>query len=392
MQKHKEFLDRKKIRIINLITMMMGFSQAILAYVMSTYFKEASGTENVGPFYFASYAILLLLLLNLHKVVRILGKINVFILSVFFNVIFIALLANIAPSYLGMFILMLYVISSGLEWVAMDAVLESYSTDGESGRIRGKHLTILNIGFLLGPFISTRFLDWFGFQGVFIFLLFFNSLLFIYTLLKLRGSNEKFEKEICVRDVIRKVMKRKDLFHIYYISFALEFFYALMVIYTPIYLLDRGLDWNQIGLIFTAMLVPFVIVQYPAGIMADKKWGEKRMLMAAIAMMGIFTLLAYFIHSKSILIWSMVLFGTRIGAALIEVLRDSYFYRLIDGQDVDLINFFRTSMPVAFILGSVLSFLLLLFFPVKAVFILVALVSLSALVPVFSLKDNGRHR
>lgn len=388
MQKHKEFLDRKRIRIINLITMMMGFSQAILAYVMSTYFKKASGTENVGPFYFISYAILLLLLLNMHKMVRILGKINVFILSVFFNVIFIALLANVAPSYLGMFILMLYVISSGLEWVAMDAVLESYSTDGESGRIRGKHLTILNIGFLLGPFISTRFLEWFDFQGIFIFLLFFNSILFVYALLKLRGSNEKFEKEICVRDVIKKVMKRKDLFHIYYISFVLEFFYALMVIYTPIYLLDRGLDWNQIGLIFTVMLIPFVIVQYPAGIMADKKWGEKKMLMAAISLMGIFTLLAYFIHSKSFLIWSAVLFGTRVGAALIEVLRDSYFYRLIDGQDVDLINFFRTSMPVAFILGSVLSFILLLFFPVKAIFILVAFVSFSALVPVFSLKDN----
>ncbi|NTU66558.1 MAG: MFS transporter [Candidatus Moranbacteria bacterium] len=388
MQKHKEFLDRKRIRIINLVTMMMGFSQAILAYVMSTYFKKASGTENVGPFYFISYAILLILLLNLHKLVRIMGKINVFILSVFFNIIFIALLANIVPSYLGMFILMLYVISSGLEWVAMDAVLESYSTDGESGRIRGKHLMILNIGFLLGPFISTRLLEQFSFQGVFIFLLFFNSLMFIYTLIKLRGSNEKFEKEIRVRDVIRKVMKRKDLFHIYYISFALEFFYALMVIYTPIYLLDRGLDWNQIGLIFTAMLIPFVIVQYPAGVLADRKWGEKKMLAAAVFFMGIFTLLAFFIHSKSVLIWSLVLFGTRIGAALIEVLRDSYFYRLIDGEDVDLINFFRTSMPIAFILGSVLSFLLLLFFPVKAVFILVAAVSLSALVPALSLKDN----
>ena len=74
MLKHKEHLNRKKTKLISLISFFLGFSQAVLLYVMSTYFKEASGTENVGGFYFIAYAILLCFLLNLHKLTRKLGK------------------------------------------------------------------------------------------------------------------------------------------------------------------------------------------------------------------------------------------------------------------------------------------------------------------------------
>lgn len=385
---HKEHLDRKKIKAVNFITMLMGFSQAVLTYIMSTYFKEASGTENVGLFYFASYTILLIILLNLHKMVRVLGKANVFLFAVFSKVVFIALLSNMNASVLGIWILMAYVISAGLEWVAMDAILETYSTDGESGRIRGKHLMILNAGFMLGPFLSTMLLDRFGFHGVFVFLLIFNSVLFVLALLKLRDSNERFEKKVRVAEIIRKVAKRKNILRIYHISFVLELFYALTIIYVPIYLFNLGFGWEQIGIVLTVMLIPFVIVQYPAGILADKKWGEKEMLAGSIALIGVTTLLIYFTHSKSVLVWSLILFGTRVGAALVEVLRDSYFYKRIDGRDVDLINFFRTSMPLAFIVSSFFSFIIIYFFSIRAIFPFIALVVFSALFSALMLKDN----
>jgi MFS family permease len=172
----------------------------------------------------------------------------------------------------------------------------------------------------------------------------------------------------------------------------LEFFYALMVIYTPIYLRDIGMSWNEIGIIFTVMLIPFVILQYPVGLLADKKYGEKELLIFSIFIMGATTLGAFFVHSAEIIVWSVVLFFTRIGASMVEILRDSYFYKRIDSYDIDLIDFFRTSRAVAFIAASILSTIYLFIFPVKAIFILVAIVAFSALCPALKLADNKSER
>lgn len=179
---------------------------------------------------------------------------------------------------------------------------------------------------------------------------------------------------------------------IYWISFALEFFYALMIIYTPIYLLDLGMSWQQIGVIFTIMLVPFVLLQYPAGFLADKKTGEKELIIFAVVFMAFSTLSIFFFNSKSIFVWGAVLFATRIGAALVEILRDSYFYKQIDGRDVDIINFFRTATPFGYVFAALLSSLTLFFLPLKFVFVLIALVLFLSLYQAIKLKDNQSEK
>mgnify|MGYP000969576383 CR=1 FL=1 len=389
---HDEKLEKKKVNLISFISFLMGFSQAMLIYVMAYYFKIASGSEDVGLFYFISYAILLVSLLNFHKIIRILGKSNVFYFSILGAIIITAFLIFSEPSFLGIGLLMLYIIFINLSWVALDVILESFSTDGMSGRIRGLHLTVVNAGYLVGPLLSTKILQGFDFKGIFIFLLVFNSLVLIFSLIGLRNVNHKFENKLKVVELIKKIWIKKDILKVYYLSFALDFFYALMVIYTSIYLLNLGLSWDKIGIIFTIMLVPFVLLQYPIGFLADKKMGEKELLIASLIFIIISTLAIYFVDSQKIWVWGVILLGTRIGAAMLEVLRDSYFYKKIDGHDVDLINFFRTSMPMGYLLATGISFPLLLFFPTKIVFILVSLVVFSALIPAFMLVDNKSEK
>jgi hypothetical protein len=79
---------------------------------------------------------------------------------------------------------------------------------------------------------------------------------------------------------------------------------------------------------------------------------------------------------------------TRIGAAIIEILRDSYFYKKIDGRDMDVISFFRTACSIGYISAAALSALLLVVFPMKYVFLLVAAATLAGLYPAFKLIDN----
>lgn len=386
--RHKEVLNEGKVRFIDFLSFFLGFASAVLAYVMSTYFLRALGNDNIGIFYLIAYVIILMILLNLHKLIKITGKSFVLHLSFVAKIISIVFLIMLPVSMLGCVFLVLYIISGAIAWATLDVILEAFSKDSESGRIRGSHLAIMNTGFIVGPLISAQILERYDFAGLFVVVLTIHCITFAMALFGIRKTGYRYTRKISVKKLIRKVWKRKNVMRIYYISFVLEAFYALMVAYVPIYLLEKGFSWEQLGIAFTIMLIPFVVVQYPVGILADKKTGEKEFLILAVLIMGISSLAFFFTDSSEIMVWAIILFATRIGAALIEVLRESYFYKRIDASDVDVIHFFKTSKPVAYMVAMFFATIIMIFFSVKAIFLLVAIISLSAMYPAFMLVDN----
>jgi MFS family permease len=386
--KHEERLNKKKVRLMNLISFILGFSAAITAYIISSYFKEVKGADNVSIFYSIAYIIALISLLNFHKLIKKFGKSKIFLISLILMAASSLLIFFFPVSWLGLFLIIINIILYNLCLVGKDIVLESYSTDRMSGRIRGLHLTLMNVGFIFGPFIAMRILERFNFQGVFLLQFVLILIIFFIAFKNLRKVNHKFKPVVTLEGLFKKIFKRKNVLRIYYISFLLEFFYFIAVVYIPIYLRNLGMEWSKIGIIFTFMLIPFVLLQYPTGILADKKWGERELIIFGLFMMSATTLTIYFIDSTSIVIWAVILFSTRIGAALIEILRDSYFYKRIDGADVDVIDFFRTSRALAFLTASIVSAIMLLFLPLNYIFVLLAIVLFTGLYPALRLTDN----
>lgn len=387
-KKHKEKLNDGKLKLITFISFLLGFSQSLLVYVESSYFKLSLGSENVSVFYFLAYTVSLLGLLNMHKIIKWLGKSTTFFLFFFLQICAMAVLIMVPPSVLGIVLLMINIVTAYLMYVILDIIMESYSEDRKSGRIRGLHLMVISAGFMLGPILSTSILEKYDYSGLFFVSMIISMVIFVIGLVSLGGGNNKFNGNITIRDLVKKIFVNKNLMRIYWVSFVLEFFYALMTVYTPLYLLDLGMNWGQIGVIFTIMLIPFIIINYPVGIIADKKLGEKEMIIFALFVMALSTLSIFFVTSTSVVVWGFVLFLTRIGAAMIETLRDSYFYKRIDGDDMDIISFFRTSRSVAYIAATAVSAMLLVIFPVKAMFLFLALVIVLALYPAFTLVDN----
>jgi MFS family permease len=388
-QTHQEKMNPGKIRLMSLVSFLFGFSDAFLLYVISSYFREVSGTENVSAFYLAVFGTVLMLLFYLHAFIRRLGK------SALLMVLFVLLIAAnaaliiVPTSWWSLLPLMAHLVLVNLIWVNLDIVLESFSTDSRSGRIRGLYLTIMNAGLLGAPFLATHVLDWAGFHGLFMGELILVSAVFLAVLIGLRGENRRFNERVTPREILNKVRKKPDILRAYHISFAMEFFYAVMIVYTPIHLLNLGLSWSQIGIVFTVMLLPFVLLQYPLGVLADRDWGEKEMLIVALMLMGVTSGVAVFVTSSNVLVWAATLFLTRVGVAAIEVLRDSYFYKRIDGRDVDVIAFFRTARPVANIAAAVSVGIALWFFPLQAVFALVALNAFISLFSAVTMQDNA---
>jgi MFS family permease len=389
---HNKGLNPAKIKWVSAIACLFGFADAFLVYVLSSYFQSVIGTDFVSFFYLGAYGVVLVTLLYLHEWVRKVGKSMLLFLLLIGTILTNALLVFFAPSFFTLFVLLLHIVCTNLIWVSIDIILESFSEDGNSGRIRGLYLMIVNMGWLLAPILSTKLLMQSGFPAIFFVGLVLYSVILIVALLSLRRVNYRFKEKITPKQIFKKIKKRKDILSIYAIAFAVEFFYAVMLVYSPLYLLKIGFDWSAIGVMFTIMLIPFVVVQYPLGILADKRFGEKEMLILCLVLMLLSTAFLPFIGTKSLMVWAGALLLTRIGAAGADILRDSYFYKRIDADDVDIIAFFRTARPVANITSAGAIGASLFFLPLSSVFFIASGVLFLGLIPAVALVDNQSER
>ncbi|HBP01054.1 MAG: Major facilitator superfamily [Candidatus Moranbacteria bacterium GW2011_GWE1_49_15] len=387
-KKHHERIDKKKIKLITFLSFLMGVGGSSLYYIISSYLEESVGEANVGIVYSFTYLALFFLLLNFHKLINKFGKARIFFVLQFVKIVILTMLGILPVASFDAVLVVGFLMLSYITWVEMDIILESFSMDKVSGRIRGLYLVAHSLGYMVGPVVSTQLLGKFGFPSVFLFGMLLNSIFFIVTLLHFRMMKAEMREVPGIRKLMKKVMADKNLRGIYIVSTVLEIFYTLMVVYMPIYLLNQGLSWAQIGLIISLIHVPYLVLQYPAGMLADRKFGEKEMIIGSLLLLGFSTTYIYSIESPSFFVWLAVLMVTRVGASILEILRDSYFYKQVDAGDIDVIDFFRTASPVAFILGPMFASLILLFFSMKAVFIFTGMVMFLGIVPAMGLVDN----
>lgn len=388
-RRHQEQLDEKKVKFISLLSFVFGFTDAFFVYILSSYFSEVIGSDNVGGFYLGAFLVVFGMLWALHGIIRrVGGSIRSFFLFILAAVVLGAMLSSLPIGWPGAICIVLLLIVSNAAWVVLDVILEEHSSDASTGRVRGLHLTIMNTGFLLAPFLSTQIVDSYGFGGVFFGITLGYAVLFALAILFLRNGHAYSSARMDASDALKKMLRDKNLLRIYGISFALEFFYVIMIIYSPIYLRSIGISWEDIGVLFTVMLLPFVLLQYPLGLLADKRFGEKEFLIVSLAIGSISVFVMSVVPSVSLFFFGTVLFLTRVGAAGIEVLRDAYFYKQIDGGDDDLIAFFRTARPSANIVGALVAIPFLALFPLQSIFFLAAFVLAFAILPALSLDDT----
>jgi MFS family permease len=87
-------------------------------------------------------------------------------------------------------------------------------------------------------------------------------------------------------------------------------------------------------------------------------------------------------------LWAIILFGTRAGAATIEVMSESYFFKKISEENADAIAFFRNNYPLAYVIAPLLATPILLFVPYfKYIFYILGAIVLCGLFIALRLKD-----
>jgi MFS family permease len=282
-------------------------------------------------------------------------------LAAFECVVLLLLAVNPSP-LIAVILVALASATSPLIAYQLDLLLEASVEDERmTGRVRTAFLTAGNTALLLAPLvIGILLINGDHYSRVFLFaaltLLPFMLLMLVKSLPQLHAP-----KSSNIRMAFNTIMDDADLRAIALANAVLQFFYHLAPIYVPLYLhIALQIPWSELGWVLGISLIPFVLIEYPAGWFADTRIGDQFLLAAGFVIMGLaFASLSLVTVHTPILLIVAILITTRTGAALVEAMAEGHFFRRVSDADTSTVSVFRMMRPFGALIAPIIGTLLL---------------------------------
>ncbi len=357
-------------------------------YVNSSFLGLFTDEQTIGILYIIGAATTIVALFSIGRVLERFGnyKTSLFLIAIQLVLFYAFMTAQSFWIIAAAFVLSTTVVA--LIGLNLDVFLETYSDIRHIGGIRGLYMGVNNTAWILAPLVGASLIAGIHYRNVYVAafgLLFF---LFYFIWKNLRGFKDPKYGHFALHETLAYILKKENLSKLFAANVILNLFYDWMIIYSPIYLHTViGFNWDQIGIILTIMLLPFVIFQFPAGRLADKGWGEKKIMTLGFLIMGLSTIVLAFITSHNILVWAILLFITRIGASIAEVMIEAYFFKTVSPENADLLTSFRVTRYIAYILAPAVTAIGLYYSNDAGIFIILGVITLCGLYYTLTIKD-----
>jgi MFS family permease len=369
------FYKNKLLSVIYTSNILLSLHYYLIIYINSSFLGKFWNESQVSTLYVIGSTLSLIILLNISKILNKIG--NLKLISIFIGFEIFATLGmsfGNTPVPIALYFI-IHHISIPAILISLDIFLESLGEDeSHTGEIRGVYLTLSNIMLVISPILISVLIKDSDYQLIYIYSLFF--IIPIYLIMKRYFRKWKIPpaEHFKLRETMAVYFQNKNLYDIFVCNFLLQTFYAFMVIYSPIYLSKFiGFSWSQIGVMFTIMLLPFVLFELPIGELADKKYGEKEIMTIGFLIMGLATIFVSFITIKDFLFWTIILFLTRTGASLVEITADSYFFKQVRSNQSNIISFYRMARSLSFIVAPILATVIFEFMQFKYIFLILGI-------------------
>ncbi len=372
------------------LTFFITLHSALVAYINSSALARLISPNQVNIVYTIGFLCAILALILVPRLLKKIGDVRSTLLCIGLEIVTLCGLALFPTSPLFLLFFLLHLVLPSLLILTLDIFLEHASRDDSTGSVRGLYLTFLSSAFVIAPIITGFVL---GVSDTYSRVYYLSALVllpaFLLTLFFFRKFKDATYRQVLFVDGMEKVLRNKELRGIFLSNFILRSFYTIMVIFTPLYLHgELGISWNIIGLLFTIMLLPFVLFEFPLGYLADTRFGEKEILALGFFVMGGATLFLSYIPAHAFILWAVALFLTRTGASAVESMNDTYFFKHVNESDTETIALFRMVEPLAYVLIPLCVALLFLFIDSHFIFVVLGLSVFLGIPLALNLKDT----
>src|SRR3989338_7834926 len=349
-------------KIIYLAGFLFSLPIALMAYINSRFISSFGGENMMGLTYAAESLGSVFGILAAPHALKRLGAHKFLVLLIGLDALSILSFVLLQNTF---FIILAFILGLSLNTMIVftfDELLKILSKNSGMGKIRGIYLAIGSFAWVLSQIIMT----WIGdlpLRAIYLVAFSLMTMLLILSLASLKGITDPKYDNIRSFRYVKVFFRNKNLVRAYKMNLLLQTFFAVMVIYTPIYLSAHlGFSWKEIGQIFAVMLLPFVILPFNVGRYEDKI-GEKKMLMFGFCVASIATFFIFFITKTEVWAWALILFLTRVGASIVEISSDTYFFKHIQPENEEWVGVYRSAPGVGYILGPLFALVAFMFIP-----------------------------
>ena len=365
----------KKTWLIYIGGFFLAAHYALVVYVNSSLLKQFVNDKTLSALYILGSLFSVASLLFAPFFLRRFGNIATFLVFIILEIIAVIGIGNTDIALLILALFILHQAAESMLYFCLDIQLEEETKiENVTGRNRGLFFTMQNIAWVVSPLLVSFLVTQNDFKNVYILSGLMLIPLFLIIALFFKNSKNITTLNSNIRAGFKSILQNTDTARIFIIQFILNFFYAWMLIYLPLLLnIKVGFSWEKIGVLFTIMLLPFLLFQLPAGFLADKKFGEKEILIIGLSIMTLATFFIPFIATASFVIWAITLFSTRIGASLVEIAGETYFFKHIKSSDSGAISLFRMVRPLALLIAPLVALPILSFLDYSSSFAFLAL-------------------
>lgn len=378
----------KSLRIFYGIGFIFSLYTALLTFSNSSFLNQFINESYTGLLYSAGSLLAIVGLSTIPKIIKKIGSRATMLLLILLLIIVCFINIFITnPIVLAIAFCFLFT-GNVMFFLTNDIIIDQSSESSTIGTIRGNYLTVLNITYVLAPLVTGYMLARMGFSALYTLAI---VLLIPAIILVLKAPVQKnvHNSKINIFHSLKKLWNNSDVRNIVFANFILQFFYAWMVIYTPIYLHHEiGIPWDTIGTIFSVMLFAFVLTEAPLGRLADKVLGEKELLFVGFLLMGTSTLLLYIIPFFTLPLLALILFTTRLGASCIEIMTETYFFKKVPSYETGIISIFRNTYPLSYIIAPIIAGGVITLFSQKHLFLFLGIICLSGIFLVIPIRDT----
>ncbi|MBI3573885.1 MFS transporter [Candidatus Kaiserbacteria bacterium] len=256
-------------------------------------------------------------------------------------------------------------------FLGLDLLLEAHTTDEKkTGHFRGLFLVLANASVLAATLSIAYILNDHNYNDVFLIAA---AAVAPFTMLaaslpsisRVPGMHTSFKVH-----TFKEIWNRQSLLTTMAAHFLLLVFFSWTIYYLPLYLLEHvGFSGKTTFLLMTLSVVPYLLLEYPIGVIADSYLGEKEIAFAGYIIMAAGTVLISFIGGMALLPWILIILLANIGGAMAEVSTETHFFKHVAVTDLNIISAFRMLRPLSAILAPLIASITLLLVPFQGIFI-----------------------